>query len=47
MAYVTTVQVKQTREALKLAFPDFKFMVRKGNWVVVAVSTSVSCQWPP
>ena len=30
MAYVTTVQVKQTREALKLAFPDFKFMVRKG-----------------
>ena len=30
MAYVTTTQVKQTREALKLAFPDFKFMVRKG-----------------
>ena len=32
MAYLNKDQVKQTREALKVAFPDFKFMVRKGNW---------------
>lgn len=41
MAYVTTTQVKQTREALKLAFPDFKFMVRKGNGGSSSINVSI------
>ena len=31
MAYLSKTQVKETREALKVAFPDFKFMVRKSH----------------
>lgn len=41
MAYVTTTQVKQTREALKIAFPDFKFMVRKGNGGSSSINVSI------
>ncbi len=41
MAYVTTTQIKQTREALKVAFPDFKFMVRKGNGGSSSINVSI------
>lgn len=41
MAYVTTTQVKQSREALKIAFPDFKFMVRKGNGGSSSINVSI------
>ena len=41
MAYVTTQQVKQTREALKLAFPDFKFMVRKSHAGGSSINVSI------
>jgi len=41
MAYVTTPQVKQTREALKVAFPDFKFMVRKSNSGGSSINVSI------
>ena len=41
MAYVTTPQVKQTREALKVAFPDFKFMVRKSHAGGSSINVSI------
>lgn len=41
MAYVTTQQVKQTREALKVAFPDFKFMVRKSHAGGSSINVSI------
>ena len=41
MAYVTTTQVKQTREALKLAFPDFKFMVRRATGGRSSINVSI------
>lgn len=41
MAYVTATQVKQTREALKMAFPDFKFMVRKGPGSSSSINVSI------
>ena len=41
MAYLNKDQVKQTREALKVAFPDFKFMVRKGNGGSGSINVSI------
>lgn len=41
MAYLSKDQVKQTREALKVAFPDFKFMVRKGNGGSGSINVSI------
>ena len=41
MAYVTKDQIKQTREALKVAFPDFKFMVRRGNGGHSSINVSI------
>lgn len=39
MAYITTEQVKQIRQALKTRFPDYRFSVRKGsNGLSVAVT---------
>jgi len=41
MAYVTSQQIKQTREALKIAFPDFKFMVRKSHAGSTSINVSI------
>ena len=41
MAYVTTTQIKQTREALKIAFPDFKFLVRRSNGGSGSINVSI------
>ena len=41
MAYVTSQQIKQTREALKVAFPDFKFMVRKSHASSSSINVSI------
>ena len=41
MAYLSKTQVKETREALKVAFPDFKFMVRKGNGGSGSINVSI------
>ena len=41
MAYLNKDQVKQTREALKVAFPDFKFMVRRSNGGSGSINVSI------
>jgi hypothetical protein len=41
MAYLAKTQVKETREALKVAFPDFKFMVRKSNGGAGSINVSI------
>ena len=41
MAYLSKDQVKQTREALKLAFPDFKFMVRRSTGGRSSINVSI------
>ena len=41
MAYLSKDQVKQTREALKVAFPDFKFMVRRSNGGSGSINVSI------
>ena len=41
MAYLNKDQVKQTREALKVAFPDFKFLVRRGNGGYGSINVSI------
>ncbi len=41
MAYLSKTQVKETREALKVAFPDFKFLVRRGNGGGGSINVSI------
>ena len=41
MAYLSKTQVKETREALKVAFPDFKFMVRKSHTGGSSINVSI------
>jgi len=41
MAYLSKTQVKETREALKVAFPDFKFMVRKSHAGGSSINVSI------
>ena len=41
MAYLNKDQVKQTREALRVAFPDFKFLVRRGNGGYGSINVSI------
>ena len=41
MAYLTKTQVKETREALKVAFPDFKFLVRRSTGGRSSINVSI------
>jgi len=41
MAYLSKTQVKETRDALKVAFPDFKFMVRKSHAGGSSINVSI------
>jgi len=41
MAYLSKTQVKETREALKVAFPDFKFLVRRSNGGSGSINVSI------
>jgi hypothetical protein len=41
MAYLNKDQVKQTREALKVAFPDFKFLIRRSTGGRSSINVSI------
>ena len=41
MAYLSKTQVKETREALKVAFPDFKFLVRRSTCGSSSINVSI------
>ncbi len=41
MAYLSKTQVKETREALRVAFPDFKFLVRKSHAGGSSINVSI------